>query len=156
MTAPFQTVRQILDDIQALHRRQRENYADSLATDEPLARAMLDYLQRRESGPVAALARFAGSGEREILETLVQSPPAAALGDAAEAGLPAAAGPATLARRCLDRDAALVRAYEQLAVSLTGPRVREMFANLAELERVNQRRLGHTLSIEERLSDPRP
>lgn len=154
MTSPFLTVRQILERVQLLHRRQRQHIAHSVAAaDGATMGAIRDYLQRRESDLLATLSRYTESGEQRVLDTHVQSPPAAALTEAIEADWAEPAEPATMARRCLERDAALVQAYEQLALSPTGPRVREMFANLAELERVNQRRLGRALSTDERLDD---
>jgi hypothetical protein len=141
---PFRTVREILEHVADVHRRQLARYGDALADAAGYRRAaVLSYLREREAELVAAVARYE-HGDEEPLESWVQSMPATAMAAAArEDPIPRDLDAILADSRA--RSDAMIQLYDQLAVSLVGPRAQAIFEDLAEQERNSQKRLRHAL-----------
>ncbi|MCA8954232.1 MAG: hypothetical protein KDE27_32285 [Planctomycetes bacterium] len=140
---PFSTIREILDEIRALHRERCEDFAAAAAgaTDHRL-QALLSFLRDREAEQLAALGRFERGGD-DLLDGYVQSVPADAMAVAA-AGVEPGGDFDAVVRRYRERDRALIQVYEQLAAGV-GPRAAAAFLGLLELRRQAQARLREAL-----------
>jgi hypothetical protein len=143
---PFQRVADILDRIRGLHREFQHHYAQNSRwqSDERLA-LLLENMARQEGDLASSLASFDAEAQSAVRETWLQYVPleqvTRVLDDIEpdpQADIESVIADATAL------DAALVDAYRILASSNAPPRVRELFANLVEMEqrKGKQRSLG--------------
>ena len=140
---PFQTVRDILAQVARLHRDSSARFAAAAcACSDYRMRALLAFLEERESEQLTALHRLQSSGD-EALESFVQSVPSAALEEAADAS-GVVAGFELVIDAYRRRDEALLRFCRQLAGTAT-LRARVLFADLAAMHQRNQARLREAL-----------
>ncbi|MGE3171833.1 MAG: hypothetical protein AB7O97_04355 [Planctomycetota bacterium] len=136
-------MREVLHFVLSLHLRHLRRYSVSLAErSDHRSAALLAFLRDCENQLVTAIARYDHSDD-DVLQTFVQSVPAAALRDAD--GSQWRGELDGLVRDYRDRDAALIRVFEQLQAGLMPPRAKAIFADLAEMERRNQQRLRQAL-----------
>ncbi len=140
---PFQTVADILDEVEAAHARCREHYAAAAraAGDQRVA-GLLGFLAARDAEHLTAIARVRSSHD-DALSCYVQNVPAKPLGVALRLP-PAAADVERIVGGYVQRDLAFERTFTQLEASV-GPRARAIFADLARMQRQNQARLREAL-----------
>lgn len=133
-----------------MHLRRVGIYAAAIGQQHDHRRAaVLEFLGCREAELTAAIGRFEDSDD-DVLETFLQSVPVALLEEAHAHG-PIDGSDAA----CRDLEAvvadyrasgqAVIELYQQLGASLVGPRAKELFADLAEMERRGQKSLQHAL-----------
>jgi hypothetical protein len=139
---PFRTVREILRHVLALHRRTLRG-CDYPPGIDARHKAVLDHLRACEIRLIAGIARYE-DGDDDVLDTFVQGVPVASIATADAHG-EVRGDIQEILDRYRSRDRALIDLYDQLAASLFGPRAKEIFAGLAELERRNQSRLQEGL-----------
>lgn len=140
---PFRSVREVLASVEQVHHQQCARLAAAaLACDDHRHRALLEYLRDREAEQFSAIHRLL-AGDDEVLESFVQSVPAAALAKAAAGDAPSPDFDAIVAWY-RERDRALIQAYEQLAANV-GQRARDTFAEFAKMRQLAQSRLQEAL-----------
>ena len=132
---PYKTTREMLELAETIHLKIKRHYAgiaDAAAADD--AAMLLDYIERKEAAFGALLARYRRQAPRAVLDTYFQftQNEHRAIQKWMAWQPDADAGVAEILAVALELDAFMQDFYRRAAQMAQVPKVREIFANLAE------------------------